>query len=114
MSYAVQKYKTEIWESVKTLWSVWVPLQLINFAFVPRHMRVPYVAGVSFGWTMILSVMQGKFDKAARDGKDTVTASKELSEQGMAAQDRQGAGTGSGGLAAAAPVAAQSKEVKAP
>lgn len=66
LSYAVQKYKSEIWESVKTLWSVWVPLQLINFAFVPRHMRVPYVAGVSFGWTMILSVMQGKFDSQAK------------------------------------------------
>eukprot|EP00889_Picochlorum_renovo_P005844 jgi/Picre1/32874/NNA_008203.t1 len=75
LSYAVQKYKSEIWESVKTLWSVWVPLQLINFAFVPRHMRVPYVAGVSFGWTMILSVMQGKFDDA-KAKKDAELASK--------------------------------------
>ncbi len=75
MSYAVDKYKSEIWTSVKTLWTVWVPLQLINFAFVPRHLRVPYVAGVSFGWTMILSVMQGKFDKAAE-----VADSKALSD----------------------------------
>jgi len=82
MSYAVDKYKSEIWTSVKTLWSVWVPLQLINFAFVPRHLRVPYVAGVSFGWTMILSVMQGKFDKAAevKDASDGVRDSKSLSE----------------------------------
>ena len=75
MSYAVDKYKSEIWTSVKTLWTVWVPLQLINFAFVPRHLRVPYVAGVSFGWTMILSVMQGKFDKTAE-----VSESKLLSD----------------------------------
>ena len=82
MSYAVDKYKSEIWTSVKTLWSVWVPLQLINFAFVPRHLRVPYVAGVSFGWTMILSVMQGKFDKAAevKEASDGVRDSKSLSE----------------------------------
>jgi hypothetical protein len=75
MSYAVDKYKSEIWTSMKTLWTVWVPLQLINFAFVPRHLRVPYVAGVSFGWTMILSVMQGKFDKTAE-----VSESKLLSD----------------------------------
>lgn len=75
MSYAVDKYKSEIWTSVKTLWTVWVPLQLINFAFVPRHLRVPYVAGVSFGWTMILSVMQGKFDTALE-----VADSKALSD----------------------------------
>jgi len=64
LSTAVEKYRTEIWESVKALWGVWVPLQLINFAFVPRHMRIPAVAGISFGWTIILSVMQGKFDAA--------------------------------------------------
>jgi protein Mpv17 len=68
LSTAVEKYKTEIWDSVKALWGVWVPLQLINFAFVPRHMRIPAVAGISFGWTVILSVMQGKFDAAKQVG----------------------------------------------
>ncbi len=38
------KYKSEIWDSLKALWSVWVPSQLINFAFVPRHFRVPWGA----------------------------------------------------------------------
>lgn len=33
--------------------------QLINFGVVPMHFRIPYVAGVSFLWTVILSVMQG-------------------------------------------------------
>lgn len=64
LSTAVEKYKSEIWESLKALWGVWVPAQLINFAVVPRHLRIPYVAAVSFGWTVILSVMQGKFDAA--------------------------------------------------
>lgn len=54
----MDKYRGEIWDSLKALWSVWVPAQLVNFAFVPRHLRVPYVAAVSFGWTVILSVMQ--------------------------------------------------------
>lgn len=69
LSTAVEKYRTEIWDSVKAMWGVWVPAQIINFAFVPRHLRLPYVAAVSFGWTIILSVMQNKFDsaKAAND-----------------------------------------------
>lgn len=59
MSYAVDKYQNEVWDSVQTLWKIWIPAQLVNFAFVPRHLRVPYVAGVSFLWTVVLSVMQG-------------------------------------------------------
>lgn len=62
LGYAFNKYRTELWDSVKALWSIWMPAQLVNFAFVPRHLRVPYVAGVSFIWTVILSVMQGQFD----------------------------------------------------
>ena len=41
---------------------IWLPGQLINFSVVPRHLRVPFVALVSFGWTTVLSVMQAKFD----------------------------------------------------
>jgi hypothetical protein len=38
------KYKVELWENCKALWTIWVPAQLINFAFVPRHLRIPYGA----------------------------------------------------------------------
>lgn len=44
LSAAVEKYRVEIWDSCKALWSVWVPAQLVNFAFVPRHMRIPFGA----------------------------------------------------------------------
>jgi hypothetical protein len=69
----VDKYRSEIKDSLRALWAVWIPAQLINFSFVPRHMRIPYVAAVSFGWTVILSVMQGKFD-AARSSARAVPA----------------------------------------
>jgi len=74
LSTAVEKYKTEIWASLKALWGVWVPAQLVNFAFVPRHLRIPYVAAVSFGWTVILSVMQGKFDAAKQGNGNSLSA----------------------------------------
>ena len=48
-----EKYHDEIWESLKALWSVWVPSQLVNFAFVPRHFRVPW--GAAFDTTVLLT-----------------------------------------------------------
>ena len=93
----MEKYKTEIWDSVKALWAVWVPAQLINFSFVPRHLRIPYVAAVSFGWTVILSVMQGKFDtaklaqEAGGGAAATVPAAMQLSRHAtVAAAERAG------------------------
>ncbi len=35
------------------------PPQLVNFSVVPLHLRIPFVAGVSFAWTVILSVLRG-------------------------------------------------------
>ena len=62
---ALERYRSEIFQSCKALWCVWVPAQIINFTFVPRHLRIPFVAATSFGWTIILSVMQGAFDRTA-------------------------------------------------
>lgn len=41
------------------LWKVWVPATIINFSFMPMHMRIPFTAGVSLIWTCILSAMRG-------------------------------------------------------
>lgn len=53
------KYKQDLWENCKALWTIWVPAQLVNFAFVPGHLRIPFVALVSFLWTIIISCMRG-------------------------------------------------------
>ena len=42
LEHAYNKWRNEIWESCKALWTLWVPAQIINFAFVPRHFRVPF------------------------------------------------------------------------
>eukprot|EP01023_Acetabularia_acetabulum_P009722 TRINITY_DN1439_c0_g2_i2.p1 TRINITY_DN1439_c0_g2~~TRINITY_DN1439_c0_g2_i2.p1 ORF type:complete len:220 (-),score=22.25 TRINITY_DN1439_c0_g2_i2:249-908(-) len=59
INQTIQNYKNELWENCKALWSVWVPAQLLNFAVVPFYLRIPYVALVSFLWTIILSCMRG-------------------------------------------------------
>ena len=59
---SMSKCRAELWENLKALWMIWVPAQLINFAFVPRHLRIPFVALISFAWTIIISGMRGALD----------------------------------------------------
>jgi hypothetical protein len=37
-------------------WQVWVPVFTVNFSVCPLWLRVPFVAVVSFGFTMYWSV----------------------------------------------------------
>ena len=43
--------------------SVFVPLQCINFTFIPPHFRVPVVATAGFFWVMGLSFFRGDPEK---------------------------------------------------
>jgi len=58
---AVARYRAECFDCWKACWSLWVPCTLFNFTFVPRHLRIPFVAATSFVWTITLSCMQGAF-----------------------------------------------------
>lgn len=59
-------------------WSIWFPVQCLNFAVVPEHLRVPFGAVISFFWVCLLSSI------AAKDGDETVAASQ--TNQGEQAQ----------------------------
>ena len=59
---AASRLKAEGWECLKANWSIWIPAQIFNFTFVPMHLRIPFVSTTSFGWTVVLSTMQGAFD----------------------------------------------------
>lgn len=37
-----EAYRTELWDNCKALWKIWVPAQLVNFAVVPGHLRIPF------------------------------------------------------------------------
>lgn len=52
-------YRRNMKEDLLALWKIWVPATLINFAFMPMHLRIPMVAGVSLLWTCVLSAMRG-------------------------------------------------------
>lgn len=52
--------------------------QVVNFMFVPSHMTIPFVCGVSFGWTTVLSVMQSAYDQLHE--QETVLVSGQLDQ----------------------------------
>lgn len=52
-------YRRNMSEDLHALWKIWVPATAINFAFMPMHARIPFVACVSLLWTCILSTMRG-------------------------------------------------------
>jgi len=52
-------YRENMKEDLLALWKIWVPATLFNFAFMPMHLRIPFVAGVSLLWTCVLSAMRG-------------------------------------------------------
>ena len=56
---SIQKYITDVKENglLKKYWTLWLPASLTNFLFVPAHFRVAFVAGVSFFWMIILSLV---------------------------------------------------------
>mmetsp|Transcript_45863 Transcript_45863/g.55174 ORF Transcript_45863/g.55174 Transcript_45863/m.55174 type:complete len:121 (+) Transcript_45863:570-932(+) len=46
-------------------WSVWIPVQSCTFSIVPEHLRIPFIAVVSFFWLIILSSISSDSDQTA-------------------------------------------------
>ena len=56
---AFQKYKKNIQRDCMISWAVWIPAFTVNFSVCPLFLRVPFVAVVSFGFTMYFSFLRG-------------------------------------------------------
>lgn len=49
----IADYRRNMKEDLFALWKIWVPATALNFAFMPMHLRIPFVAGVSLLWTAV-------------------------------------------------------------
>lgn len=78
---ALSRYRREAVDCWQALWKLWVPCTLFNFTFMPRHLRIPFVAATSFVWTITLSVMQGAF--SAKKSDDTASTQVSFKRQGQ-------------------------------
>ena len=56
--------RPESFESLKREWrtsslsgiALWGPSQWFQFAYVPVHLRIPFMSGVAFVWSVIISL----------------------------------------------------------
>jgi Mpv17 / PMP22 family len=64
----LDRYFTDIEEGLLTkYWLVWLPAQTFSFSVVPDHLRILFMAMVSFGWFIVLSSAQSQTDEAAEE-----------------------------------------------
>ena len=64
MQEGLEKYLHDIRHNglLNKYWSVWVPAQTISFSVIPDHMRVAFMACVSFFWFIMFSTVASKSD----------------------------------------------------
>lgn len=55
---AANNVREKFWRGLKTNWTVWPPVQFINFWLMPIQFRVPFVNFVGLFWSMYLSHLQ--------------------------------------------------------
>eukprot|EP00541_Cyclophora_tenuis_P019304 CAMPEP_0116565170 /NCGR_PEP_ID=MMETSP0397-20121206/13752_1 /TAXON_ID=216820 /ORGANISM="Cyclophora tenuis, Strain ECT3854" /LENGTH=233 /DNA_ID=CAMNT_0004091919 /DNA_START=146 /DNA_END=844 /DNA_ORIENTATION=+ len=65
----LQKYITHVKDEglLVKYWALWFPVQCLTFGVIPQHLRILFIAFVSFFWLMILSAI------SARDGQTATT-----------------------------------------
>lgn len=82
----LEKYVYDIKENglLKQYWKIWLPAQTVSFSVVPDHLRVPFMASISFFWFILFSSLSSKKDEA--DAADAAYSAKEL-EAALATQD---------------------------
>eukprot|EP00927_Polykrikos_kofoidii_P003862 TRINITY_DN11551_c0_g2_i1.p1 TRINITY_DN11551_c0_g2~~TRINITY_DN11551_c0_g2_i1.p1 ORF type:complete len:218 (+),score=33.17 TRINITY_DN11551_c0_g2_i1:52-705(+) len=70
----LRKYRKNLTEDMMVTWSIWVPAFFVNFSICPIWMRVPFVAGVSFVFMSIFSMLRGEPEVADASGKSAATS----------------------------------------
>jgi hypothetical protein len=60
----LDKYLTDVRDNdlLKKYWTIWVPAQTISFSFVPDHLRVAFMASISFFWFILFSTVSSQGD----------------------------------------------------
>ena len=50
-------------------WMLWVPVQCLTFGVIPQHLRIVFIASVSFVWLMILSTISSSTETQVESNK---------------------------------------------
>ena len=55
----ISEYDAGEFVTMSAMWAYWIPAQAINFWIVPRHLTIPFMNLLGFGWNAIMSAMNG-------------------------------------------------------
>ncbi|KIZ01914.1 hypothetical protein MNEG_6046 [Monoraphidium neglectum] len=94
-------YKVELWENCKALWTIWVPAQLINFAFVPRHLRIPYAPVAAAEAATVLESRPQAQQQTQAQAQQQLRAGGSATSSGGSVGDDGGRGGSGGGMVVA-------------
>lgn len=56
---ALGNYYQNCFKDWRNTWTFWLPGHAITYGIMPMHLRMPWVAGVSFGYVALLSFTRG-------------------------------------------------------
>lgn len=62
-STSMAKYRDNCKTDLINSWLIWVPAHCVTYAVVPVHLRMPWIAVVSFGYVCVLSFTRGEAGK---------------------------------------------------
>ena len=70
MKEGLERYIHDVTENdlLRKYWTVWVPAQSVSFTVVPDHLRVVFMASVSFFWFIWLSTISSSSDEQKQQG----------------------------------------------
>ena len=57
------KLRSAWWPTIRANWGLWIPAQIVNFAFIPPTHQVLFSNSVGFVWNTILSFMAFQKDQ---------------------------------------------------
>ena len=59
LSKSIARWKENFADDFRNCLMVWVPLDLIMFAYIPLHLRTPFVASAGLIWPILMSFKRG-------------------------------------------------------
>lgn len=66
LSEGLEKYLVDVKENnlLGKYWAIWFPAQSVSFSVVPDHLRVAFMASISFFWFILFSTVSSQGDNA--------------------------------------------------
>lgn len=65
----LQKYIDDVTKNglLQKYWSIWLPAQSVSFTVIPDHLRVAFMASVSFFWFILFSTVSSSSSSSDSD-----------------------------------------------